>query len=246
MCLPISARTAQSLVSNNDHLHYIKADTSPPFTAEHKHARITWARRLLPFGFDFWRQVVFSDEKKFSFDGPDCDRFYWHNKRGKLRVHVKRHSGGGKVLVWICMSALGLGCVAWAQKRVIGPYYVEILQSGLKEAVKYITDGPWVFQHDNTPSHTSVVALNWLKNNEIDVLQWPAYSPDLNPMEHVWAMFFKEVYKNGKQYNSASKLWEAIEAVAKQLTDDKFESLIESISDRLMDVIANGGGRTKY
>jgi hypothetical protein len=42
-----------------------------------------------------------------------------------------------------------------------------------------------VFQQDNDPKHTSRRARNWFEENEIELLDWPPQSPDLNPIEHM-------------------------------------------------------------
>ena len=69
----------------------------------------------------------------------------------------------------------------------------------------------------------SKVVVKWLKDNTVKLLEWPSQSPDLNPIEIVWAELkktcpSKEAYKpdsvtpalsGGMGQNSPNLLWEA-------------------------------------
>jgi hypothetical protein len=71
---------------------------------------------------------------------------------------------------------------------------VDILKQHLKTSVWKLKLGrKWVFQMDNDPKNTSKDVAKCLKDNKFKVLEWQSQSPDLNPIENVWAQLKKLV-----------------------------------------------------
>ena len=63
---------------------------------------------------------------------------------------------------------------------------------------------------DNAPSHASKYTKSWLERQGFagrTYMDWPANSCDLNPIENLWSILKREVYKDGQQFNSKQDLW---------------------------------------
>ena len=73
-------------------------------------------------------------------------------------------------------------------------------------------------------------------------MEWPACSPDLNPIENLWSVLKQTIYANGKQYNSQDALWDAIKEAAAHVSKETINNLTKSVDSRLLKVISKQGG----
>jgi hypothetical protein len=66
--------------------------------------------------------------------------------------------------------------------------YIDTLENCLMPTkdIFFGEEPDWIYQQDNAPCHKAKSVTEWFKQNNINVLQWPARSPDLNPIENVW------------------------------------------------------------
>lgn len=88
------------------------------------------------------------------------------------------------VMVWSAMSAAGVAPLCFIKDRVNAASYQEILEHFiLPSAEKLYGDEDFVFQHDLAPAHSANTTGKWFTDHGITVLNWPANSPDLNPIE---------------------------------------------------------------
>jgi len=62
------------------------------------------------------------------------------------------------------------------------------------EAIPFLRrNAPAVFQHDNARPHTARITRAHLAASNVNVMQWPAMSPDMNPIEHIWDVLGRNV-----------------------------------------------------
>ena len=66
---------------------------------------------------------------------------------------------------------------------------------------------------------------------------WPPNSPDLNPIENLWAIFKRRVYTDGKQISTLHELWKAIKVDSAPILRSIVKKLTASVNDMLFDVI---------
>ena len=92
--------------------------------------------------------------------------------------------------------------------------------------------------------HWTLDALRFYKENNIVVIDWPAYSPDLNPIENVWA-YIKEKL-SGKKFISTKQIETEIIKIWESIPKIQIEKICESIYDRIGDCIEMKGGFTNY
>ena len=90
-----------------------------------------------------------------------------------------------------------------------------------------------IFQQDNAPVHKSIIIGIFFRENEWKLLEWPGYSPDLNPSENWWAIlkqrlrkgtFFWEIFEEKMR-----EIWNEIDA-------DVVRNLYENNTNHLLDV----------
>lgn len=241
--LDCSVRTVQRILQNAESLQYKKILAATRLTKRHKEQRLNWAKAMLPkFGAD-WSNVVFSDEKKWNLDGPDGLRFRWIDKRGEEPLNMRRHSGGGSVMVWGAFSRDGQLELKFLRGTQASKDYVATLQSHLLPKF----ESRWqIFQQDNAAIHTSRITKQWFIDNSIEVLDWPALSPDLNPIENLWGIMSRRVYEGGRQFEHVHDLKKAVLECWRQIEPNILENLVDSMQKRCMILLERQGAYISY
>lgn len=225
-----------------------KPSKKPFISRKNRLARLAFAKAHVGWNASQWRNILFSDESKFNIKGSDMKNF---TVRRPINTRLKpeycrgtvKH-GGGSVMVWGCFSYSGIGPICQITEKMDRFLYKNILEN---EMLPYADENMpliWVFQHDNDPKHTSKVVSEWLKASNVRVLQWPAQSPDLNPIENLWSIVDRQIKrdKETNKYNIFHRLKDAWNSISQ----DQIERLIDSMPRRCTAVIKNNGYAIDY
>ena len=247
---PVCAQTVRNIL-NQEGLHAVVKAHKPLLKQAHRKKRLRFAEMHINWTIDDWMRVLWSDETKMNMYQSDGKVYVWkkpeepHSDRTTVPT-VK--FGGGNLMVWGCMGWNGVGQLVEVQGNMDANQYVEILEENLEESFGDLDfpEGTRYFQQDNDPKHTSAKAWKFFEGKPYEVLEWPSQSPDLNPIEHLWCHFKRQLAKYNPQPNSIHKLWENMVEEWNKISVETCRKLIESMPRRLEAVIKAKGGHTDY
>ena len=234
-------------------LRAVKKKKKPLLRPHHRAQRLKFSKKYAAFTVDDWKTVVFSDETKINVFGADSgNRWVWKDAEapfGPREVLPTVKFGGGSLMLWGCITAAGVGGFCRIHGNLDSELYCQILEGELMDTIEKAGLGvdTVIFQHDNDPKHTSKRATKCLEELGLDVLDWPAQSPDLNPIEHLW----RELkIKLNTEYSSppggVEELWRRVQEQWESIPKQTVIDLIESMPDRVAAVLKAKGGYTKY
>ena len=103
-----------------------------------------------------------------------------------------------------------------------------------------------LLMENGAPIHRCKKAKNWHELNEVETLEWPAQSPDLNPIEHVWKLLKDAVSVINPQIREIGDLRNALNNEWIKLDREIICRVVENMPQRIKDVIRAHGRSTQY
>ncbi|GFY15913.1 transposable element Tcb2 transposase [Trichonephila clavipes] len=103
-----------------------------------------------------------------------------------------------------------------------------------------------VFQQDNARPHVAKTVKSYLDSQQVQLLPWPAYSPDMSPIEHEWDIVGRRIARDLRPVASTDELWLRIQTIWNTLPQTDIKNVFNSMPRRVAALIAARGGHTKY
>jgi hypothetical protein len=193
---------------------------------------LEWAKAHQRWSTGDWERVIFSDESKFNLFGSDGPQYCWRRGGEALdpcytRKQIKH--GGGKVMVWGCVTAHGVGRLCQIDGKVDSKKYISILQEAYLRTLEdlHTNQQGVTLQADNDLKHTSKATQAWLEGNRISTLNWPANSPDVNIMENLWAYLDDRIWAHPKKLSNSTEFWNALQEEWNRISREYVQKLYE-------------------
>lgn len=244
--LSVSPRTIRNYLGNLGYKSK-KPLRKPKLSIPHMVSRKNWGLININKSEEEWGRVLWSDESKFMLypDGGVKRVYIKPGEELKKGAYVEtRKFGGGSVMVWGCFSAAGVGNLVFLDGKVDSNKYIEMLSLNLNCSISKLNITEPIFQQDNAPCHTSRLTKEYFTLNNIKVMDWPAQSPDLNPIENIWGLLKTRL--SVKKIKTLPELKESILEEWNKISPEETKKLVDSMRNRCISVIKARGGPTKY
>ncbi|UYV76907.1 K02A2.6-like [Cordylochernes scorpioides] len=231
----ISTRTiSRRLVANG--LHSCRPLRRLPLTPPNRRQRLEWCRARSTWMTE-WHRVVFSDESRFCLSSDSRRVRVWrrHGERPNPAAILERPTVRQRgIMVW--------GAIAYDSRtpllRIQGTmtaqrYFDDVLRPVTLPYLQGVHNA--LYQQDNARPHTARISQQALQ--DVQMLPWPPYSPDLSPIEHVWDIIGRRLHAL-PQPRSEDELWQMVEREWRAIPQDAIRTLIDSLPRRVAACIA--------
>ncbi|UYV81243.1 K02A2.6-like [Cordylochernes scorpioides] len=239
----ISTRTiSRRLVANG--LHSCRPLRRLPLTPPNRRQRLEWCRARSAWMTE-WHMVVFSDESRFCLSSDSRRVRVWRRRgeRSNPAAIVERPTVRQRgIMVWGAIAYDSRSPLLRIQGTMTAQRYVDDVLRPV--TLPYLQGVPnALYQQDNARPHTVRISQQALQ--DVQMLPWPPYSPELSPIEHVWDIIGRRLHAL-PQPRSEDELWQMVEREWRTIPQDAIHTLIDSLPRCVAACIAVRGSPTCY
>jgi len=224
----------------------------PPLSEANRRKRLDWAEEHKNWTDEQWDEILWSDET-------------WAQPGRHTRTWVTRKIGGEEVYHKDCVQSKYRKKIGWMFWGSISGRYGRHRGLFWEKEWETINEGSYsgiiipivddilrqypdlYFQQDHAPGHTSAFTRSVIAAAGLRIIEWPPFSPDLNPIETLWDDMKDYIQEHYPQVHSSYKrLRAAIQEAWDSITHERIKELVHSMRERCQAVIDADGWYTKY
>ena len=176
------------------------ATKKPILTAPQRERRLQFALAHRHWTDLQWSRVVYSDEKIFRAANNRRSSYVTRTTIERLSPECIQNAPKHAVQVhaWGAMGWAGVGPLKRVQGNLNAEAYQDQILDDLPETCGVLAPRlrGWLFLQDNAPAHNALTTRAYLSAKHVRLVEWPGNSPDLNPIEHLWAFVQHRLPRN--------------------------------------------------
>lgn len=242
-----SARTIQRRLEEGG-LMSRRPVACPLLLPAHRTARLHFSHEHRNWRAEEWARVLFTDESRFCLRSPDGRERVWRRPGERFAqccISPRTPFGGGSVMVWAGVSLYARTDLVMIEygSLTANRYIQQCLADHVVPFAHFIGQD-FLLMQDNARPHVARVVTEYLEEVNIQRLEWPPRSPDLNAIEHVWDMLGRRV--RNRHPETLPDLRTALLEEWENIPQQAIQICIESMPRRMEEVIRTRGGNTRY
>lgn len=221
----------------------------PLLQARHRAARLEWARERQNWLLREWRNVLFSDETRFALLSDDNRIRVWRERGNQQRLSTaveRLPFQGGSEMFWGGIMFGRRTPLIHIPQTMTGNFYENNIIRPIIYPLRAEFGENFIFMDDNARPHRTRRVQEVLTEGHVERMNWPAYSADMNPIEHIWDYIGRAIRRRQNPPRVRAEIIVAATEEWDNMPQYIIDSLIRGMYRRIHALIQSRGGNTLY
>lgn len=221
----------------------------PRLLPRHRISRLEWGHDHQNWLLPQWSNVLFSDETRIGLVSDDRRSRVWRERGAQQRLALAREVvpyEGGSVMFWGGIMYGRRTALVHVPVTMTGQIYIDLIVRPIVQPIRAEIGPNFLFMDDNARPHRTRAVQEVLREGEIERMEWPALSPDMNPIEHVWDYLSRSIRRRLNPPMNAQELIQAAVEEWNNIPQEFINNLIRGMYRRVHALLQSRGGNTRY